>query len=251
MANLMHHQLDRLKQSVLDLADRAVEALDLAERVWASPPLPHRSLCVPDADTILDDLEDDIGRQVDRLLALHAPIGPNLRLVLASARVAGELERLGDLAGQIVRGRKATSLALPEPLASQLPELSGWVRQMVRLSVEAFALSDASRGRRVIAADAAVDGLGRQIMQGIEESMTRSLAWIPSGLVVWEVARAWQRAGDHATNVAEEALYLADGDVIRHRRPGLETRSGQGSESEWPQGPEPMVMGGVTQHAAV
>jgi phosphate transport system protein len=177
---------------------------------------PERARRVLDHDEEIDQLELETDQLCTDLLALHQPIASDLRFIVTALKIAPELERVGDLAGNI--SERAIELA-GEPLLKPLidiPRMGGIAREMIRASLDAFVARDAAAARAVIARDDELDRLMEQIFRELLSFMIEDPRTITRALRLQIVAKYIERIGDGATNLCEMIVYLAEGRVIRH-----------------------------------
>jgi len=166
----------------------------------------------------INQLEVEIDETATRLLALQHPMASDLRLIRAASKINTDLERMGDLAVNIVE--RALGL-LQQPVVKPLidiPQMASLVEFMVRSSIDAFVKRDADLARGVLASDDAVDDLRDSIYQELIEFMQRETTSIPASVNLMFVARNLERIADHATNVAEDALFVIQAIDVRHGR---------------------------------
>jgi phosphate transport system protein len=211
-----HEQLDDLTGRLLTMSNRAeelveqsVDALlrhdrDLAELVIAS-------------DRAINDLEVEVEQRAIALLALQQPMARDLRFVVGAIKVSSDLERIGDHAVNIAQSairliESGTSL-VPEPALDDMARRS---RAMLADALDAFLRGDGALGRRVCAADDAVDALHDSIFRILLTHMMEDARTITPSLELLLVSRNLERVADLATNIGEDAVYLAEGKQIKH-----------------------------------
>ncbi len=154
----------------------------------------------------INQLEIRIDELATRLLALHQPMARDLRFLTAAIKINNDLERMGDLAVNIVE--RALSLIAQPPVKPliDMPRMAHLAESMVRNSLDAFVKHDAELARTVLLSDDAVDDLRDAICQELVEFMERDPATIARSLDLILVARSLERIADHATNIAEDVL---------------------------------------------
>jgi phosphate transport system protein len=160
----------------------------------------------------------DVDEQVIAILATRQPVAVDLRFILAASRINGELERVGDLAVNIAK--KARKILAEPPLKPliDIPRMSELARRMLRESVESFLAQDAQLAQSVILADDELDGLKEQVLRELMTYMLSEPQAIERALLLFLVARHFERVGDHATNIAEDIIYMVQGRDVRHPR---------------------------------
>ncbi|MBI5838089.1 MAG: phosphate signaling complex protein PhoU [Candidatus Eisenbacteria bacterium] len=168
-------------------------------------------------DLEVDRLELAIEERCLTLLALRQPIATDLRLVTAALHVATDLERVGDHAINV--GRTVTELTrLPNTVSMppELDRLAGAATGMLQRALDAFTARDSSSARSVCADDDEADALEDETLRILQERMISEPASVPMCVQLLLVARNLERIADLATNVAEEAIFVAQARVIKH-----------------------------------
>jgi len=164
----------------------------------------------------INHLEVEIDDLAVRLLALQQPMAKDLRLLTAAIKINTDLERMGDLAVNIVE-RSIALMHLPpvKPLID-IPQMARTVESMVRKSLDAFVKREPELARSVLLSDDEVDRLRDSVHNELVSFMQKDPAVIPQALDLILVARHLERIADHATNIAEDTLFLVKGVDVRH-----------------------------------
>ncbi len=171
----------------------------------------------------INQIEIEIDEFAISLLALQQPMAQDLRFLVASLKINNDLERMGDLAVNIAN--RALSL-LSEPIVKpmiDIPHIAALVQSMVRKSLDAFVSRDADLARSVLASDDAVDDLRNASFHELISFMEQDPRNIRQSVDLLSVVRNLERIADHATNIAEDVMFLAKGIDVRHH---AETREG-------------------------
>lgn len=151
------------------------------------------------------------------VLAKQAPVAKDLRLVIAITKINTDLERMGDQSVNIVRSACDLYAALPDAtLPAQLTEMLDEVKAMVRAVLDAFSRRDVAASERVLEQDDKVDGQRDVLFRDMKQMMKRGPEHVDTGLAFIMIAKNLERLADHATNIAEEVIYLATGNDVRH-----------------------------------
>ena len=212
-------ELEALKEQLLKMAALAETALD---RSFTALTARDSDLAqeVIKGDKAINDLEEELDTACVRIIALYQPVAIDLRQVMAVDHLIVELERLGDLAVNVAE--EALNLVqLPKSeIHRDLSRMSRMVQHMLRDSLRAFLFQDAVLAREVCKQDDEVDYLDRALIQELLEYMGRSQEAVALGQSQITVVRNLERAGDHATNIAEQVVYMVEGESIRHRCQG-------------------------------
>ena len=211
-----HEQLAELRDKLLEMSGHAEKLVDqsitsLLER--------NRELAegVIASDKVLNSLEIEIEQQAIALLALQQPMARDLRTIVGTIKVSGDLERVGDHAVNIAES--ALRLAdyggelTPSP---ELEDMGRRARAMLKEALKAFTQANGALGREVCMADDAVDALHNSVFRILLTHMMEDARTIGHSLELLLVSRNLERVADLATNIGEDAVYLAEGKQIKH-----------------------------------
>ena len=190
-----------VRRSVCCLTDRNP---DFAEQVFRDERLINTS------EIAIDELAIS-------LVTLNQPVASDMRLIVAALKINTDLERMGDLAVNIAR--KSTSLIEAAPLepAVPIPAISKLVEEMVEHAIAAFTNRDESLARTVMAADDEVDRIRNEIYEDLSARMEKDPTLVRRALGHVFVARNLERIADHATNIAEDVIFMVKGIDVRHQ----------------------------------
>jgi phosphate transport system protein len=217
MTKHLLHDLDRLKKEVLAMGSMVEDAINkaIASLVQRDTDLAQEVL---DGDDAIDRKELDVEDTCLKMLALHQPVAGDLRFIIAVLKVNNDLERMGDHAQNIAE--RALFLATHDPIEVDLDfaRMVDTVRRMVRQSLDALVNQDPVLARKVCAQDDEVDELQRHMFDILQSLMSRNSSTIERAVQVLSVSRHLERIADSATNVAEDIVFMVEGEVIRHRQ---------------------------------
>jgi len=171
-------------------------------------------------DAAVNSLEEAIDRECVRLIALFQPVAGDLRQLMAVDHIIAELERIGDSATNIAEEVLTLRHLPPRPIHPSLASMAQTVQEMVRQSLEAFYRSNSHLARQVCLTDTDVDALDQAIIQDLLREMTGTPEAILPGQSQINIVRNLERVGDHATNIAEQVVYMVEGQSVRHRCQG-------------------------------
>ncbi len=152
-----------------------------------------------------------------KILALHQPVAVDLRRVTCVLKMSGELERVGDLGVNIAERTAGLADYTEPPIPAQMKEMADISLDMLHRAIDSFVDLDASLARQVCADDDKVDRLNDVILTQMKQTMKDSPALINPAMHLFSVTRHLERIADHATNIAEDVVYLVEGEIIRHR----------------------------------
>jgi phosphate transport system protein len=216
MSKHLQRDLSQLHRDVLDMGAAVEEAISRAVRAVLDRDTALARKVI-DGDEPIDLQENQIEEECLKILALHQPVATDLRRITAVLLINTDLERQADLAVELAE--RAVHLAQPPlfPIPPNLHAMSDLATAMVRQSLDAFVHLDASQARRVVRLDDEVDRHNHEIIEILIAEMKRSPDYIAPGLSMFSVVRHLERIADHATNIAEDVVYLVEGEIVRHR----------------------------------
>jgi phosphate transport system protein len=215
MSTHLEQELEDIKIKMFTMTDLAIEAvLKSIESLKKSDV--NLGQMVIDEDTKLDRLEVEIDDECVRLLITRQPAAVHLRMVLAFLKINTDLERIGDLASNIARETvRLNSRPTLKPLID-IPRMAVIATDMIRDCFAAMSEKDAARAEKVIATDKDIDEINTQLHRELFSYMAENPNSISEALGLIMVAKALERIGDHATNIAERVIYYIEGIDIRH-----------------------------------
>src|SRR5271167_2907360 len=171
---------------------------------------------VEELDRRIDRDEMDIDALVLRILALRQPVADDLRFLATALRLVTDLERIGDEAVNIAERAVEQRDDAKELVSHELSSMATAARDMLHSALEAFVSWDDTEANRVLGCDDAVDTLCAKTIASMTEFMTSHPHEVAAGLRVIRVAKYLERIADHATNVAEEVIFMVRADDVRH-----------------------------------
>ena len=168
------------------------------------------------ADDELDDLEKRIDNEAMSYMNLRAPVATELRLVIVGMKASHDLERVGDEATSIAK--RAVKLAAEPPLKAyvDIPRMAGIAIEMLRDALDTFLTGDTEKAVAVVRRDKEVDAINRQLYRELSSYMIESPSTTSRALELMFISKSIERIADHATNIAEEMVFLAQAHDIRH-----------------------------------
>ena len=206
--------MNQLKESLLAMASHAESALTRAMRAMVERD-DLLAQAVMDDDNIIDQFEVEIDDIAIHLLA-KAPVATDLRLTTVAMKISQNLERVGDSAVTIAR--RAVELNTEPQLKAyvDLPRMATMALEMMREAISAFINREPDKARAVVRRDTEVDNLNRQLHRELSSFMVERPANISRCLNLMVVSKCLERIADHATNIAEDVVYLYEAIDIRH-----------------------------------
>jgi phosphate transport system protein len=168
------------------------------------------------ADDKLDRLEVEIDDEAVRYMNLRAPIASELRLVIVGMKASHDLERVGDEATSIAkRSVKLSSEPQLKPYID-IPRMAAIALEMLRDALDCFLQVDEAKAIAVCRRDTEVDNINRQLYRELTSYMVENPATISRAIELMFISKSIERIADHATNIAEEMIYLSQGKDVRH-----------------------------------
>ena len=225
MINRLHKETELLKKQILLLVAEVEENVRLALNALLNRDIDQAKKVIA-RDTRIDELEVQFEEECLKLLALYQPVANDLRFIVAVMKINNDLERVSDLAVNIAE--RAESLASQKPVAMtfDFSRMAEKAQNMLRRSIQALVQLDVKGAYDVCAADDEIDDMNREMYNYIDESVQKNPQDIKALLHYLGVSRYLERIGDHATNIAEDIIYLIEGDIVRHHVEDYKQQSG-------------------------
>ncbi|MDP9002052.1 MAG: phosphate signaling complex protein PhoU [Myxococcota bacterium] len=210
-------ELRELRAHSLAMGARCERALQLALKAFweGAAQLADE---VEELDNHIDRDEMDIDALVLRILALRQPVAYDLRFLAAALRLVTDLERIGDEAVNIAERAKEEHGTAREKVRGELKTMAEQAQEMLRDALDSFVQGEPTRAEQVLARDDAVDELYGRIIRAMTEFMSQSPQQVAEAIRVIHVAKYLERVADHATNIAEEVIFMVRGEDVRHVR---------------------------------
>jgi phosphate transport system protein len=210
-------EIEKLKKQILSLAAfveesvaKSVSAIQARDQALGQQ--------VIDFDSHIDALEVEVEEECLKLLALHQPVAQDLRFIVACIRLNSDLERIGDLAVNI--GERAVFLSGVAEVSEKpldVGAMARLVRSMLSEALDALVNLDPRLARKVCAMDDEADSMHRDTFRRVEDAVTRHPSEFAILTHYLSVSRYLERIADHATNIAEDVIYMVEGAIARHR----------------------------------
>lgn len=210
----LEHELRELNERLLTMGSLAEQAVHRALRAFQDRDVTLATQ-VRDADSDLDRLEVEVDERAIGLLA-KAPLARDLRMVTMAMKISQNLERIGDEAAKIAKRARALAHEPPVQLDVDLAPLALEARTMLKNALDAFVRRDSEAARALIPRDQSVDAAHKAIREKLLARMQSHPESIPQCLEVLTAAKCLERIADHATNIAEDVVYLCEATDIRH-----------------------------------
>jgi phosphate transport system protein len=208
-------ELEELKQRLLVMGGLAEERLRAAVRALVERD-PALMTDVVRGDEAVNSLHLEIDDRCFKLLALHQPMAVDLRVIVAAFKINSDLERVGDLAVNVAEAAERYMTHAPVKPLIDLPRMADMARQMLHEALDAFVSRDVEAAQRVLTQDDVLDALKNQIFRELLTYMLGDPRKIEPGIDLILVSRHLERVGDHATNIAEDVIFIVEARDVRH-----------------------------------
>ena len=210
-------ELEELKRTILAMSGMVEEAINKA--VTSLEKLsPEMANEVVQADTRIDRLENEIDEKTIAFIVRNQPVAGDLRLIVMATKIGTDLERMADLAVDIAeRALELVGQPLVKPLID-IPKLARLAQKMTHESIESFITLDGELARAVRTQDDEADSLRDLVTRELTEIINRDCSVAARAISLILVARHLERICDHATNIAEDVVYVAEAKLIKHNK---------------------------------
>jgi phosphate transport system protein len=170
-------------------------------------------------DEPINQLHIEVDNRCFRLLALHQPMATDLRAIVAAVKINTDLERVGDLAVNIAEAGVRYISHPPVKQLIDIPQMGGIAQTMLRDSLDAFVKRDTALAHQVLNEDDRLDSLKTQVFRDLLTYMLKDQSTVEASLDLILVSRHLERIGDHATNIAEDVIFMVSALDVRHHPP--------------------------------
>jgi phosphate transport system protein len=230
MTKRLQIEIEKLKKQILSLGARVEDNLRNAIRSVENRDA-ERGGEIVDSDEDIDGMEVELEEECLKVLALHQPVAIDLRFIVAVLKINNDLERIGDLAVNIAgHARYFSALKTDVEIPFDFTTMVGKTKEMVKKGLDALVQLNTRMAQEVIALDAEVDTIYRAMYQKIQKAICENPENTETLIRYMGIARHLERIADHATNIAEDVIYLTEGEIIRHRAKEYEPRRGSKPE---------------------
>jgi len=216
MSRHLQGEIDRLMAKLLNIVAAARSAVEQAvESVQRRNAMLAQAIVDGDGD--IDQAEVELEEECLKALALYQPVATNLRLIVSVLKINNDIERIGDLAVNIAERALFLCASPPSEIPAELNEMRVKALAMLAGSVEALIHLDATQARKIRTMDDKVDDLNRTLFKVFTDGTRRHPEQLESLLSYLSVGRHLERVADYATNIAEDIIYLVEGEIVRHK----------------------------------
>ena len=194
---------ERVRVSVLGVAERDPEALEAILR----------------GDEPINDFHIEIDDRCFKLLALHQPMATDLRAIVSAVKINTDLERVGDLAVNIAEAATRYAMHPPVKRLIDIPQMGDIAQAMLHDALDSFVRRDIRLAQQVLDQDDLLDGLKTQVFRELLTYMLHDPGTVEPALDLILISRHLERIGDHATNIAEDVIFMVSARDVRHHPP--------------------------------
>jgi phosphate transport system protein len=211
-------ELEALQGRLLEMGGLAEERVRAAIQglVTRDPSLFEKVLL---GDEPINQLHIEVDNRCFRLLALHQPMATDLRAIVAAVKINTDLERVGDLAVNIAEAGTRYMTHPPVKKLIDIPTMGDIAQSMLRDALDAYVRRDTRLAQQVLNEDDRLDGLKTQVFRDLLTHMLKDQGTVEPSLDLILVSRHLERIGDHATNIAEDVIFMVTSLDVRHHPP--------------------------------
>lgn len=226
MTMLLQKEIEKIKKHILALGAVVEEQVEVAVQAVEehSETLAQK---VIEADAEVDEREVDLEEECLKLLALYQPVANDLRFLVSVIKINSDLERIGDLAVNIAERAAFLSTQKRIPIPFDFAGMAKRVKMMLRKSLDSLVNTDLGMAFEVWKADDEVDSINRDMYSQVAMYIQKDPDQIHCFLQLLSVGRQLERIADHATNIAEDVIYMIKGDIVRHKPENYRAKVGE------------------------
>mgnify|MGYP006290012129 FL=1 len=215
MARHFHKELEKIKKMILSLGALVEERVrHTAAAITEGDASTAEEIIRTDFE--VDEMEVEIEEECLKIMALHQPVAIDLRFLIAVIKINNDLERIADEAVNIAQRIQTMTKHQTIRVAFDYEPMASEVETMLKLSLDALVNMDVDTAFKVVTMDDEVDGIHRQVYQLIRSEMKLHPDQVAYLINFYLISRHLERIADHATNIAEEVIYLIEGEIVRH-----------------------------------
>ncbi len=216
MAKHLEKELERLKKLIYTLSARVDESVELAVKSFQENDVELARKVIAD-DALIDELEVEVEEECLKALALYQPVAIDLRFIIAVMKLNNDLERIGDLAADIAKNGIAINQGSKPKIPLDLHQMTYLVKAIVRKSLDSLINIDAYQAREVIRDDEEINAMKAEMKDEIVEALKRDPDHAETLITLLAITHRLERIGDHASNIAEDVIYMIESEIVRHQ----------------------------------
>ncbi|MBK8551510.1 MAG: phosphate signaling complex protein PhoU [Ignavibacteria bacterium] len=217
MFHYLEEELEQLRTKIIKMGSLVEEQIEFSFRALFEGNL-ELAKTVMSRDDEVDKYDIKIDKLCQRIFALTQPVAFDLRLIMTALMINSDLERMGDIAVNI--SERAESLIGHNDLMKKMKVdiIANKVQKLIKMSIDSFVNGDAELAREIIKADSDIDRLDKDIFELLTNEMKSDNDLIIPCAHILTLVRNIERLADHATNIAEDVIFLIDAKIIKHSK---------------------------------
>lgn len=216
MARHIEHQIAQLKNSILQFGTIVEESISRSNTALFKRDVELAQKVIAN-DAEIDRLEVELEEECLKVLALYQPVAADLRFVVAVLKINNDLERIGDLASNIAKTVSQLTITGPLELPEEISSMAKQVEEMVKNSLDAVVKADPDLARQVRKEDDIVDAGRHTVRKLVMQQIKKDPEKVEGLLQINSISKHLERIADMATNIAEDVIYMVEGEIVRHR----------------------------------
>ncbi len=216
MSAHLKKEIDHLKKELLTLCGMVEDSLWQAVKSIKTRDVKLAEK-VMDSDIETDQMEVKVEEECLKILALHQPVAIDLRFIITALKINSDLERIGDLAVNIAERSQFLSAQKPIDMPFDFETMAEKTQAMVKKSLVALVNIDCDLAGEVCRADDEIDAINRQMYDQVKDQTKQTPENIEILIHLLSISRHLERIADHATNIAEDVIYMVKGEIVRHK----------------------------------
>lgn len=228
MKRFFDSELEAFRSHLLQMGERSIDLTRQAMQALTTSDIALADKVIA-ADDEIDKLEVQIDDEAIRYMTLRGPVASELRLIVVGMKASHDLERVGDEATSICRRARKLAIEPKLELYADMPRMVDIALEMLRDALDCFVQEDEQKALNVIRRDAEVDNLNRLLYRRLTSFMIEKPDTISRAIELMFISKSIERIADHAVNIAEEMVFLARGQDIRHRDNGQRAAAAAGT----------------------
>ncbi len=217
MTRHIERQILHLKELILHFGTMVEESISHSNIALFKQDLSLATKVIAN-DAEIDRMEVELEEECLKVLALYQPVAADLRFVVAALKINNDLERIGDLASNIAKTVSQLTTTGPFKLPEEISSMAKQAEEMVKNSLDAVVKADPDLARQVREEDDVVDAGRQAVRKLVMQQIKKDPENVESLLQINSVSKHLERIADMATNIAEDVIYMVEGEIVRHRR---------------------------------
>lgn len=215
MARYLFRELDKIKKQILSLGAMVEDRVRMAAKAIEDQDAATARKII-DSDWEIDEMEVDVEEECLKILALHQPVAVDLRFIITAIKINNDLERIGDQAVNIAERVLNVAKRPDFGFVFDYGAMAEQTETMLRMSLDALVNLDVDLAFKVITLDDEVDAIKKDAYDRIKKAVKENPDHVGHLINLLLISRHLERLADHATNIAEEVIYLIEGEIVRH-----------------------------------